>query len=171
MINELDTIKKLEKSLADVSPCMCWNRFKLNISKTEFSVFSRRHQIAKCTVTSTRVDGVNIASYLIKYLGMWLDQHLTFNDHITSKCKIAMLNVPQTKFIRNYITQNTCIILMHCLLMSHLDYSNSLLVGVIDKAINKMHCEQNIAAQVVLKNWNKVVQVDKVWIHWLPLQG
>ena len=110
----------------------------MNPSKTELPLFSSRHQIVKCTVTNINVaDKEIVGSYLIKYLGMWLDQHLTFNDHVTNKCKTAMLNVLQVKLIRNYTDQDTCTISMCSLVVFHLEY-NSLLTGIMDKAINKM---------------------------------
>ena len=94
MINELYTIKKLEKSLEDISEWTYLNRLKMNPSRTEFSLLGSRHQIAKCTVTSINVVGEDIArNYLIEYLAIWLDKHLSFNDHITNKCEIAMLNI------------------------------------------------------------------------------
>ena len=83
-------------------------KLKMNPSKTEFSVVSSRHQVAKYTVTSINVFGEEITrSYQIKYLGTWLDHHLTYNDHITNKWKTVMLN--QIKLIRSYIDQDACI--------------------------------------------------------------
>ena len=61
MINELDAIKNLEKSLMDISEWMCVNRLKMNESKTEFSLFGSRQQTAKCTVTNINVVGEEIA--------------------------------------------------------------------------------------------------------------
>ena len=45
--------------------------------------------------------------------------------------------------------------------MSHLDYSNSLLVGITDKAITKMQHVPNAAAKVVLIGQNMIVQVQQ----------
>ena len=44
IINEIEAIKNLEKSLKDISEWMCFNRLKINPSKTEFSLFGRRNQ-------------------------------------------------------------------------------------------------------------------------------
>ena len=49
MINELDDIKNIGKSLEDSSELMFSNRLKKNPSKTEFSQFGSRQQTAKFT--------------------------------------------------------------------------------------------------------------------------
>ena len=83
----------------------------MNPSKTELPLFNSRHQIAKCIVSYINVAGEEIvSSYLIKYLGTWLDIHLPFNDNLTRKCKTAILNVLSIKLINNYIDQDTCTI-------------------------------------------------------------
>ena len=75
---------------------MCLNRLKMNPSRTEFSLSDSRQQTAKCTVTDINVVSEEIArSHLLKYLSAWLDQHLSFKDHVTNKCKTAMLNILQ----------------------------------------------------------------------------
>ena len=57
--------------------------------------------------------------------------------------------------------------------MSHLDYCNSVLVGLPDMDISKMQCIQNIAAKMVVLN--NVVMKDSnsrsilVKLHWLPI--
>ena len=89
MIKELDTIKKLEKSLKDISKWMCLNRLKMDPSKTEFSLFDSRHQIAKCTVSSINLVGEEIArSYLVRYQGLWLDHHLILMITLPTSAKL-----------------------------------------------------------------------------------
>ena len=57
--------------------------------------------------------------------------------------------------------------------MSHLDYCNSVLVGLPDVDISKMHRIQNIAAKMVVLN--NVAMKDsnsrsiKAKLHWLPI--
>ena len=36
-------------------------------------------------------------SNTIKYLGAWLDQHLSFKTHIKKKCQTAMMNLQRMK--------------------------------------------------------------------------
>ena len=57
--------------------------------------------------------------------------------------------------------------------MSHLDYCNSVLVGLPDVDISKMQCIQNIAARMVVLN-NVAMKGSNsrsilAKLHWLPI--
>ena len=56
--------------------------------KTKLSLSTFRHpvQLRKCTETSINVVGdLIVRGNLIKYLGVWMDEMLTFKQHITKK--------------------------------------------------------------------------------------
>ena len=71
-----------------------------------------------------------------KFLGVILDSHITFKDHITNKSKIALYNLSLIHKIRNFLTADQCKMLMCLLVLTHLDYSNVILVNSPD-AITK----------------------------------
>ena len=55
--------------------------------------------------------------------------------------------------------------------MSHLDYSNSILSGLLDCTINQMQCIQNYGAKLVLgktKYDGSVAVLEE--LHWLPVR-
>ena len=76
-------------------------------------------------------------SALIKLLGTWLDDHLSFENHITQKCKDAMLSIYKIRDLRRYLSVEACQVLIPSLVFSHLGYCNSLLYGLPDCAIKK----------------------------------
>ena len=55
-----------------------------------------------------------------------------------------MLNFQRIKSIRHLLDATTCANLCVSLCMSHLDYANSLLVGLPDVTINKLQRVQNM---------------------------
>ena len=59
------------------------------------------------------------------------------------------------------------------LVMSHLDYGNGLLVGVMVKGITKMQCVQIVAAKAVFKKKikNDSTSRARFKLHWLQIQG
>ena len=65
----------------------------------------------------------------IKFLGVILDPHLTFKNHMTSKYKKALYNLSLIYMIRNRPAQ----IVMCSLVLTHLDYSNEILVNSPDE--------------------------------------
>ena len=67
-----------------------------------------------------------------------------------------MFNLIRIIRIRPYLTQEACNVLAIGLVISHLNYANSILMGLPAVDINKLQTVQNIAAKVVLKhsNWD-----------------
>ena len=101
--------------------------------------------LQKCNAENIKVINETIArSDKVKYLGGTLDSSLQFKNHITNKCKAAMVNLIQIKYIRKYIDKDTCHTLVRSLVLSYLNYCNSILAGMSKKSINAMQHIQNI---------------------------
>ena len=75
---------------------------------------------------------------------------LTFQHHINMKCKTAIWNIMKIQYFRRYLDQATCAILIHSLVMSHLDYANIILFGMTEKVISRLQRVQNWVAKVIL---------------------
>ena len=109
---------------------------------------------------------------MVKYLGMWMDCNLTFKDHIVKKYRTAMINLQWIKLIRPFLKPEACTTLMLGLIISHLDYCNSILVGLPDVSINWMQRVQNLAAKVVLGK-SKMDSASECLsaLHWLAIHS
>ena len=81
-----------------------------------------------------------------------------------------MINLQQIKLIRPFLNPEACTTLMLGLVISHLDYCNSILVGLPDVSINRMQRVQNLAAKVVLGK-SKMDSASECLsvLHWLPI--
>ena len=111
----------------------------MNTTKMEFIVFGSKQQLKKVEVTSINVNGDSIPrSKVIKYLGTWMDQYLSFRQHILKKCNVAMINLQRIKAIRRILTVEATETLVHGLVTSHLDYSNAVLYGLPKVDIQKL---------------------------------
>ena len=165
---------KLEKCAADMKAWMNENRLKMKNNKTEFILFGTKPQLDKCRTKMLNVDNTEIKlADKIKYLGVLLDQKLNLKKHITSKCQTAMLSIQCIKNIRHLLTQEATEILVLGTVMSHLEYCNSILVGLPEVDISRMQHIQNTAAKMVVLN--KVAMKDNnsrsilEKLHWLPI--
>ena len=70
---------------------MIENHLNMNNSKTEFLVFGTRNNLDKHTIPSLKfVDSNIINQKNMKFLGVKLDPHITFNDHIIKESEIAL---------------------------------------------------------------------------------
>ena len=83
-----------------------------------------------------------------------------------------MYGLLQIKHIRCYLTREACELLVHGLVISHIDYCNSLFAGLPDVDIGKLQRVQNTAAKVILqKTHYDSVTVCLKELHWLPVHS
>ena len=129
---------------------MAMNWLKMNPTKTDFIYLGSRVQVGKCLEETISVcgDSIEHSEVIKKLLGVHIDKHLSFKHHIGVKCETAMYNVLRIKQLRRHLTQEAAQILVSSLVMSHLDYANSLFYGLSECDIDKL---QHV--QIVLQNW------------------
>ena len=103
---EVDCINLLTKVSDDVKKWMNQNRLKMNDSKTEFIMFGHHSQLKKCKTKSIQISDVKFPKVdIIRYLGAWLDNNLSFKHHVMKKCQVAMWNFLRIRSIRKYLTK------------------------------------------------------------------
>lgn len=142
---------------------------QLNLSKTELIVcpasLSVQPQIS-VQLDSTLIMTTNSA----RNLGVMIDDHLTFKGQVASisrSCRFALYNIRR---IRPYLTQQATQLLVQALVISRLDYCNSLLAGLPACTFKPLQMIQNAAARLVF-NLPKSAHVTPLLIslHWLPI--
>ena len=171
--SEVDTIKDLEQCVTRIKSWMDGNRLKMNYGKTEFIMYRSRYQINKCITHQINISGVPVQKAdVVKYLGAWMDKHLSLRHHVKLKCKAAMFNLIRIKRLRSYLTESTCNILVMSLVMSHIDYANSILMNFPECVLGQMQRVQDIAAKIVMgkSKYNSSTQCWKA-LHCLPIKA
>ena len=169
--DQTDAINQLEFTLSDIEKWMQMNRLKMNNSKTEFVVFypSRLGQYVSCDAINVNGEAIK-ASSAVKYLGVWLYQHLTMRKHISEKCRISMFNILRLKSIRPFLTMEATKTIASGIILSHLDYANSLFSGLPKLDTGKLQKVQSVCAKVVAgkTKYDSVTDTLKS-LHWLPV--
>ena len=142
----------LSESLANVKKWMGSMRLKMNPDKTEYIQFGSRRQLAKVTQNDINCVGDIIdRSDVIRYLGADLDSTLSFEDHITRKCKCALANFFRIASFTKCLSRDTCQTLVLTLCLSHIDYCNAILVNLPECQIKRLQRVQNMRAKLILK--------------------
>ena len=172
-MDETNTINSLVSTTDDIKIWMDENHLKMNGAKTEFITFAAKKQLPKCEITKITVDNCVIErASVIRYLGVWLDQHLNLKKQITTKCATAMFNIQCIKHIQNTLTQSACQTLVQGLVMAHLHYANALYFGLPDIDVNRLQRVQNIAARLILGKTNQDSITECLReLHWLPIRA
>ena len=124
------------------------NQLTLNASKTEFIRFST----PKITVSNSQliVAGSNIKlKNEVKYLGIIIDNKLTFEYQVKSVLKKMALGIKAIQTIRNNLPEKGLKVLLHALVLSHFEYCNLLLTDISSALLLSLEKQLNWALRTV----------------------
>ena len=146
------------------------NKLQLNDDKTEAMLFNMSKLKDPPTSLSVCHSTVQFSNSL-RDLGFYLDNNLTMKEHVTFVCKIAFLELRRISTIRHYLTLEATKTLVISLVLSRIDYCNSLLAGLPQSLISKLQRVQNCAARLVVRapSGTHVTPLLKE-LHWLPVK-
>ena len=102
---------------------------------------------------------------------IWLFEHLTMEAHVNSVCRSSFFHLHNISSIRRVLDIKTTVIIVQALVISRLDYSNSLLCGLPAILTKRLQRVQNTAARVIAKAGRRVhIYPILAKLHWLPLE-
>ena len=106
----------------------------------------------------------------VKKLGVTLDSNLSKPQHISNTCKAAYIQIRYIGSIRHLLTTQATQTLVCSLVLSRLDYCNSLLSDCPQYLLDKLQKVQNAAARLVGKA-NKSDHIHPILetLQWLPV--
>ena len=87
----------------------------------------------------------------VKNLCVTLDQHLSMSQHVSNTRKTAYIQIRHISSIRHLLTTHETETLVCSLVLSRLDYCNSVFAGCPMHLLDKLQKAQNAAARFVCK--------------------
>ncbi|KAJ8416847.1 hypothetical protein AAFF_G00327250 [Aldrovandia affinis] len=148
---------------------MSTHHLKLNLGKTELLFLPAKG--SPMIDASITVEGSIVSpSQSARSLGVTLDNQLCFLSHIAAITRTCRFSLHNIRRIRPFLTQEATQLLVQALVISRLDYCNSLLAGLPACAIKPLQLVQNAAARLVF-NQPKFTHVTPLLssLHWLPI--
>ena len=166
-------LSTIQQCTTEIREWMTVNHLKLNASKTEVILCGKPALLRKLD----HVKYVHIADDIVaisssaRNIGAIIDSTLSMREHVNSVTRACYLKLRQISQIRQYLSQNLTAELVRVLILTKLDYVNSLLYGVNDSLLHKLQLVQNNAARLVMraKKRDHVTPILK-HLHWLPVQ-
>ena len=108
---------------------------------------------------------------VIKFPGAYLDESLNMKTQIAHRTKNALYNLYLIKNIRKYITQETAKMLLCSLVLSQLDYLNSVLTDLPKATLRPYNYTQRYAARLACNKKKRDSAQDCMkMLHWLPIE-
>ena len=111
-------------------------------------------------------------SQSVRNLGFYLAVTLSMDVHIKYLYRILFCQLRRIGKIRSFLSTDAVNKLAVSLILSRLDYFNSLLAGLPDNKLNKLQSIQNHAAGLVLRKSRRASATALLrTIHWLPVKA
>jgi len=143
-------LQKITGCLTAVADWMSANRLQLNSDKTEFMWLTsprRQHRLP----TSEHLIGSKVVSpsATVRDLGVFIDQDLAMKTHVQQTASRCFATLRQLRSIRRCIQTSVFNCLVSALVLSRLDYCNSLLIDLPFTHTRRLQSVQNAAARLI----------------------
>jgi hypothetical protein len=127
------------------------NRLALNASKTRVHILRPSRSKAP-SPPSLFLQGAALVETEeeLKWLGVRIDQNLSFGSFVLSKCRMTYQQLRMVRFLSSSLDQSSRQLLINALVVSRLVYCDSLLVAATEALLAKVQRVWNAAARTVV---------------------
>ena len=163
--------ENMQDCIVQVADWMRANRLKMNDDKTEAIPVGTPYRLNEISIQSIAfAETVIPFSSSAKNLGVFLDESLSMEIHISHLCRVLYFHLRRLSKIRPFLTVDAANKLAVSLVLSRLDYCNALLAGLPDERLARLQRVQNHAARIVLRKSRRdsATALLKI-LHWLPI--
>ena len=130
-------VKLLNKELKNVYNWLCANHISINIIKTKYILFSLKKTIKLPGVIKIG-RGKILSTDNIKFLGVYIDKHLTFNYHINNLSVKISRSVGLLYKLTRYLPQEVLLKIYHSLIHPYLNYAMETWFNINNYSSNKL---------------------------------
>jgi len=154
----------------DVKQWYMQNGLQLNPDKSEALFMGTATQLRAVSSLKSVSDVDLPVAESMRVLGVTLDRCLTLNNHASAVARSCNYHARVIRHISHLLTLDLAQTLSCSLILSRIDYCNSVLHGAPSSTIQKLQRAQNNAARIVLQaprrsDVNSLLQT----LHWLPV--
>ena len=148
------------------------NLLKLNDDKTEVIVFGTRSQLNKIGEVSIKIGNDTISAVpSVRNLGVHFDKELKWTVHINRLTSNLYHILRKVAHVQHLLNDEATKIIIQALVLSKIDYCNSIYQGAPTYAIDKLQRLQNMGCRII----RKVHKYDHITphlikIHWLRIR-
>ena len=143
--------KIMNKELRKLSLWLSLNRLALNISKTNFVIFRTQQKKVDHNVTIILNRKAIEQKRYVKYLGLLVDEHLTWKEHINAISKKMSRSIGIITLLRPCMETKLLVNLYYSLVYSHIIYGIQVWGNASQGELGKIKVLQNKAVRVISK--------------------
>ena len=174
--NVADSQALIDQIMADTANWMRKKRLKLNESKTECLLIGSNYHLRRHSdFNVVSINGTLVPlSAETRNLGVIFDRGLTMNSQISSVVKSCNFQLRNIALIKQYLDQDCLKMLVTNLVITRVDYCNSLYNNLPKKQLRRLQNVLNRAARLVTGHaqWSRIrVTPLLIDLHWLPIKA
>ena len=129
--------------VCNVFQWFCCNKLLLNTSKSQYVVFRSNGKKIPNNIDPLTIGGHQIdRSQSVRFLGVTLDDHLSWKEHLSNVCTKVSRSVGVISKLRFFLPQHTLVTLYNAIVMPHLMYCNVAWGNTYRSHINKLQVLQ-----------------------------
>lgn len=136
--NLIETVTTLNYELCKLSNWFKVNKLSLNIKKTNYIIFHNRRKkiglIPEVAIDNCKINSVTCS----KFLGVIINENLTWTDHIETIKKKISKNIGIIKHIKHQLSSNVLRSLYFTLINPYLEYCNMVWAHGPNTALSKL---------------------------------
>ena len=161
--------------MSDLKIWMARRKLKLNDGKTEIIVI--RGNLRNVSVANfgemSFGDTQLVPCESAKNLSDVFGSSLSFRSHINSTVKTCNFHIRILYMIKDFVNRKNLITLVHSLIISKVDYCNSLFIGLPNHNVilKKIQSVLNRPARLIFNLLPRVPTTSLIELYWLPLKA
>ena len=145
--------------------------FKIKHRQNRIHLVWSLQAVKKCTVKINICEDIVNRKESICYLGLTMDENLSFKNHISNINKKASYNLFMMGKICRYLSINTAQQIGLALVISNMDYCNGVFYGSQNSVLQPLQITQNRCAKMILYKDKYSSSTDaRYTLHWLPIK-
>ena len=170
---ELPTsILALNEDLTRISQWCCKNSLLINPDKTKVLAVGLPQLLKKLSSFSITLFDKEITPVpVVKDLGVLLDTHLSYNQHITEIASKCLFKLYQINRIKHLLDRKTLLLVINSFVFSKLQYCSTVWSNTSSSNIDKLQKVQNFAGRIILglRKYDHISDGLRS-LKWLPIR-
>jgi hypothetical protein len=167
-------LQALRTALNSVEFWMRQNCLQLNINKTHLHCLTNRRCNLDDSSLSVTINDHTIrfnSNIPLRWLGVDFDDKLSMQTHVLNTCRKCYGLMRMLRRIRPNLNQSTALLLCNSLIISRVDYCNSLLNNVEKDRLKDLQRVLNLAARTVMQYGREISSTLLCrQLNWLPME-
>ena len=148
----IDLILSLRIELGNLTQWLNANKLTLNVKKTKCLMIGSRTRLKNLQELDLSINGQKIEFVTeFKYLGLVLDNYLSFEPHIESILKKLAPKIGAIKKTRSCMDKKIALQLYKSIIGPHLDYCDTTYMTASQESLHKLQLLQNVCCRIILR--------------------